>query len=156
MDTGAVVVKAVGNGIRGNGGQGSQIGHVGPKSIARGQVCRVNLSCLAGVKVFLGILQRPTIHIGHLGALVAHNAPHVARLHHPGTRVPGRNFNIVNQSRLSLGHGLAQGLVESVATVFGWNLFRGVARNGFGTACQRSPIYVGHGGGCLIPNNGWR
>eukprot|EP00977_Amphora_coffeiformis_P010768 scaffold2519_cov168-Amphora_coffeaeformis.AAC.5 len=140
VHSGPVGIKAVGNGIVRNGGQGSQVGHIGPEAIPRGEVCRVDLSSLGRVKVFTGIVQGPTIHIGHLGTLVTDNPPHLTRLDDPRSSILRGDFHLLDEFSLALGDGVGQRYVQGIAAVFGRNLFNGVTRNRFGIACQGTTI----------------
>lgn len=143
VDTGIVVVKAVGNAIVGNGRQRADVRHIAPQPIARRQVRRMDLARLAGIKVLRRILEGPAIHICYLGALVTANTPHLTRLDNPRTCVLGRNLHLLDELGLAIGYRGCQPLVKFFPALLGRNLLYRIAWDRFGLASESAAINSG-------------
>jgi hypothetical protein len=84
VDARAILVESVVDRIFRDRRHAPQIRHVAPQPVATLEMRRVNLSRLAGIKMLLCILQRPTIHVGHLGSLRADDPPQTSGRNLPG------------------------------------------------------------------------
>lgn len=131
-----VFVKAVIDGIARNGSERPQIGHVAPKSISGSQMRGVYLPRLAGIKVLVGICGRPAVHVGHLRAVGAHDAPEMSGWHVPGEGRAGWDGEALDERGLIVGDGSAKRCVEGAAAFEGWQAFYCVANDWLGLTGQ--------------------
>ena len=99
----------------------------------------VDLPRLAGVKVLVGIGCRPAVHVGHLRAVRANDAPEVSGGHVPCEGRSGWDGEALDECGLVVGHGRAEGSVEG-CSAFEWRqAFYCVADDGLGLTGQIFP-----------------